>query len=216
MSYLREKNFPSSKKKEGTNRSMAQDVCSRPRLLHFSPQGYPVAEAFLACQEFMTAMLNESYRIDEEGYFYSSAGRTNGLGAERYKVVGTLRKAGEQFAEHNMSELIPEVQLNMGYGLTGASGIEDVAAFPGRISLYEGRVLVKGEPRFGASSHVARMILAYMKYYPWVKSCANVRFSDATLAKARKEGMDVLLADGKTRPAGARKKNKRGKPRPAG
>ena len=173
-------------------------------LAAFLVRGYPVKEAFLACQEHMARMLNESYRIDEEGYFYSSAGLANRREAERYAVVGAVRRAGEQFAERNMSDLIPEVQLNMGCGITDASGVEDIAAFPGRISRHEGRVLLKSEPRFGASSHVARMILAIMKYYPWIKSCANVRFSEDTIKKARKEGMDVLLADGKTEPAGPR------------
>lgn len=171
-------------------------------LAAFLSLGYPVREAFLACQEYMTMTLNESYRIDEEGYFYSSAGLTNSRGAERYRAVEAVRKAGEQLTERNMSELIPEVQLNLGYGIAGASGIEDIAAFPGRISRHEGRVLVKGEPRFGASSHVARMILAFMKYYPWIKSCANIRYSEDTISKALREGMDVVLVDGKTRPAG--------------
>jgi len=167
-------------------------------------RGYPVREAFLACQEYMVRALNDSYRIDEQGYFYSSAGLADSRKAERYTVVGAVRRAGEQFAERNMWELIPEVQLNMGFGITDASGIEDIAAFPGRIGRHEGRVLLKGEPRFGASSHVARMILAFMKHYPWIKSCANIRFSEDAIRKAREEGMDVLLVDGKTESAGPR------------
>jgi hydroxymethylpyrimidine kinase / phosphomethylpyrimidine kinase / thiamine-phosphate diphosphorylase len=190
--------------KERRNKQVHGTGCAfSSALTAFLAHGYPVREAFFACQEFMSTMLNESYRIDEAGYFYGSAGLTNSREAERYRVVGAVRKAGEQLRERNMSELIPEVQLNLGYGITGASGIEDVAAFPGRISRSEGRVFVKGEPRFGASSHVARMILAFMKYYPWIRSCANVRFSEDTISKARKEGMDVLLIDRRTQPAGA-------------
>ena len=188
--------------KERKNKQVHGTGCTfSSALAAFLSHGYPVREAFLACQEFMDTTLNESYRIDEEGYFYSSASLANSREAERYRVVVAVRRAGEQLTERNMSELIPEVQLNLGYGITGASGVEDVAAFPGRISRYEGRVFVKGEPRFGASSHVARMILAFMKYYPWIKSCANVRFNEGAISKARKEGMDVLLVDRSAQPA---------------
>jgi hydroxymethylpyrimidine kinase/phosphomethylpyrimidine kinase len=40
----------------------------------FLALGYPLKQAFLATQAFMTTMLNESYRIDDGGYFYSSSG----------------------------------------------------------------------------------------------------------------------------------------------
>ncbi|MDR2018045.1 MAG: PfkB family carbohydrate kinase [Syntrophobacterales bacterium] len=169
-------------------------------LTAFLSHGYPLRESFLACQEYMATMLNESYHIDEKGYFYSSAGLTHSKEADRYRVISTLRKAGAHLTERNIVEFIPEVQLNVCYGIANASGIEDIAAFPGRIGSHEGRVLVKSEPRFGASSHVARMVLTFMKHYPWVRSCANVRFSEETIKKARTEGMDVILADGKVEP----------------
>ena len=189
-------------RKERKNRQVHGTGCTfSSALAAFLTHGYPVREAFLATQEYMAAAISESYRIDEEGYFYSSAGLTNARGAERHRVAGAVRKAGERFAERNMWELIPEVQLNLGFGIAGASGIEDVAAFPGRIGRHEGKVLIKSEPRFGASSHVARMILAFMKYYPWVRSCANVRFSEDAIDRARKEGMDLAQIGEKTRSA---------------
>lgn len=161
----------------------------------FLVQGYPVKEAFLAAEEFMTAQLRESYRIDDEGYYYSSSVLTTGRSADRYEVIARLRKAGERIAALNMVEFIPQVQLNIGYGMRGAEGIEDVAAFPGRIGCHEGRILMKGEPRFGASSHVARMVLALMDRFPFMRSCANLRFSDALIEGAREKGMSVLSSD---------------------
>ena len=161
-------------------------------LTAFLVQGYPMREAFFAAETFMTAQLKESYKIDEKGYFYSSSASTGTRQADRYEVLAALRKAGERMASLNMVEFIPQVQLNMGYAIRGAQGIEDVAAFPGRIGCHEGRILMKGEPRFGASSHVARMVLAFMEHYPFVRTCANLRFSDAVIGKAREKGLSAL------------------------
>ncbi len=47
--------------------------------------------------------------------------------------------------------LIPEVSSNLGYALPGAEGIEDVAAFPGRIVRFKDTVASLGDPEFGAS-----------------------------------------------------------------
>jgi hydroxymethylpyrimidine kinase/phosphomethylpyrimidine kinase len=43
-------------------------------LASFLSLGYSWGEAFYAVQEFMTAMLATSYRIDDKGYYYSSSG----------------------------------------------------------------------------------------------------------------------------------------------
>ena len=55
--------------------------------------------------------------------------------------------------------------MNIGYTLEGAKGVEDVATFPGRIGHHGGKVLFKGGPQFGASTHVARLILNFMKNF---------------------------------------------------
>jgi hydroxymethylpyrimidine kinase/phosphomethylpyrimidine kinase len=58
----------------------------------FLALGYPLKQAFLATQTFMTAMLDESYRIDDGGYFYSSSG----ILADRQVNVGPGGKYGQK------------------------------------------------------------------------------------------------------------------------
>jgi hydroxymethylpyrimidine kinase / phosphomethylpyrimidine kinase / thiamine-phosphate diphosphorylase len=166
----------------------------------FLAHGYPLKVAFFATQDFMTSMLNESYRIDDKGYFYSSSGIVAGRRSGRIGVLDSLESAGVQMTRLQMADLVPEGQLNMGYAIMEARGIEDIAAFPGRIGLNEDRIFIKGEPRFGASSRVARMILAFMKFYPFVRSGVNVRFSVEAIDRAREKGMDVVRSDWSERP----------------
>jgi hydroxymethylpyrimidine/phosphomethylpyrimidine kinase len=169
-------------------------------LISFLIHGYPVKEAFLASEEVMEDMLKGSYRIDKEGYFYASSGILNSGYANRWKVLHTMKEARKRLYELNIVELIPEVQMNIGYAVEGAKGIEDVAAFPGRIGQYDGKVYVKGEPQFGASSHVARLILTFMKYYPHVRSCVDIRYDRAIIKKAKEKAMDVVFFDRRKEP----------------
>jgi hydroxymethylpyrimidine/phosphomethylpyrimidine kinase len=99
-----------------------------------------------------------------------------------------------------MVELIPAVQLNMGYALRGARTTADVAAFPGRIGTRHGKVYFKGTPEFGASSHVARLCLTYMKYYPYRRAAVDIRYDEVFLARAHKSGLSVLFWDRRQEP----------------
>jgi hydroxymethylpyrimidine/phosphomethylpyrimidine kinase len=166
----------------------------------FIVHGYDKKEAFLASEEVMEDLLAGSYRINIDGYFYTSSGIFNSRCADRWGVLQAMKEAGEMLCRLNMVELIPAVQMNMGYAIRDAGGTEDIAAFPGRIFVNSGKILIKGEPAFGASSHVARMILAYMKYYPHIRSCVSVRYDRMIIEKAHESTMNVLFFDRKNEP----------------
>jgi hydroxymethylpyrimidine/phosphomethylpyrimidine kinase len=164
-------------------------------LASFLAHGYPVTEAFFATQEFMTSMLNESYRIDEKGYFYSASAIPAGRKAGRLEALSSLRKAGTALARLHLPDLVPESQLDIGYAVMGAAGTEDVASFPGRIGSLQGELFVKSEPAFETSSPVDRMILSFMKCYPFMRSGMNLKFRGETVQKAVKNGMTTVLLE---------------------
>lgn len=166
----------------------------------FLVHGYDKKEAFLASERAMEELLSDSYRIDIDGYFYTSSGVLNSRSSDRWDVLQTMKEAGEILYRLNMVELIPAVQMNIGYAVKDARGIEDIAAFPGRISINNGKILIKGEPAFSASSHVARLILTCMKYYPHIRSCVSVRYDRAIIEKANESAMKVLFFDRKNEP----------------
>jgi predicted fused transcriptional regulator/phosphomethylpyrimidine kinase/predicted transcriptional regulator len=56
--------------------------------------------------------------------------------------------------------LIPNVGTNLVEALPDPEGIEDVAAVPGRIVDVKGAATVPGEPEFGVSEHVAKVLLS--------------------------------------------------------
>lgn len=182
--------------KRRINRTIHGTGCTLSSLvLAFLVHDYPLAEAFRQAEKTIEEMLKDSYQIGQEGYFYTSLTRLESRSAERWAVVSALTEAAEGLGRLAMVDLIPEVQMNVGYAVLDPKGIEDVAAFPGRIGHHQGRVVVKGGPCFGASSHVARLILAYMKRFPFMRACANVRFSREIVTLAQERGLMVVCVD---------------------
>jgi hydroxymethylpyrimidine/phosphomethylpyrimidine kinase len=102
---------------------------------------------------------------------------------ERYRMVQELKKAVDLLKEEKVWQLIPEVSSNLGYALPNAEGIEDVAAFPGRIIRYKDSVATLRDPEFGASQHIANIILTVMKFDPEYCSAMNIRYSKENVAQ---------------------------------
>jgi len=170
-------------------------------LLAFLALGYPVGEAFLETEQAMQAIISASSQPVEDGYFYGYPGVEAARDGERWQVLRAMHAAAARLADLNMIDLIPAVQMNVGYAIRGAEGPDDVAAFPGRIGHHLGEIHFKGAPEFGASSHVARLCLACMRRFPFLRAAANVRYDEAIVEKARQSGLSVLFADRKKEPA---------------
>lgn len=96
---------------------------------------------------------------------------------ERDEVLRVLRAAVEQIAQSMDPALIPEVGTNIVYALPGARSRDDVAAVDGRIVRSRGTSHPVGPVTFGASDHVARIVLTTMKFDPAIRSAANIRYS---------------------------------------
>ena len=108
--------------------------------------------------------------------------------------------------EANVGNLIPEVSSNLGYALPQAEGMEDVAAFPGRIVRYKDTVTTFGDPEFGASKHVANIILTVMKFNPEFCSAMNVRYSKENVNQIKKKGFLVGHFDRRLEPKRVKEK----------
>jgi hydroxymethylpyrimidine/phosphomethylpyrimidine kinase len=107
---------------------------------------------------------------------------------ERYHVIQELKKAMDRLKGEKLGSLIPEVSSNLGYALPNAKGIIDIAAFPGRIIRYKDSVATLSDPEFGASQHIASIILMVMKFDSEYCSAMNIRYSKETIAQFRKKG----------------------------
>jgi hydroxymethylpyrimidine/phosphomethylpyrimidine kinase len=69
--------------------------------------------------------------------------------------------------------LIPEVRSNLVYARIDAKTADDVLAVDGRITAIGGMPYASGKPRFGASCHMARLIIEVRKYSPGIRAGIN-------------------------------------------
>ncbi|MDV2482029.1 phosphomethylpyrimidine kinase [Methanoculleus sp. Wushi-C6] len=123
---------------------------------------------------------------------------------DRGRVIERLNEAVALLVERMDVRLIPEVGMNVVYALPDARGNEDVAAVLGRIVRLGEAVHPVGEVRFGASDHVARIVLTAMRFDPRIRSAANIRFSEALLPELDNLLFEVCSFDRTKEPPGVR------------
>ena len=103
------------------------------------------------------------------------------------KVMGNLVYAVEIL--HNCPEfaaLMPEVRVNLAYALPGAKTPDEVAAVDGRITVVRGLPHASGLPRWGASDHMARIIIEARKYDSTINAGINFRCNSAIIELVKK------------------------------
>ncbi len=94
----------------------------------------------------------------------------------RPAVLAALQAAAARLTQESIEPLIPEVMSNLGYATPYPEGPRDVAAFPGRLRLSPQGLLIPAPPDFGASRHIAAVILTAMATHPELRSAMNVKF----------------------------------------
>jgi hydroxymethylpyrimidine/phosphomethylpyrimidine kinase len=102
------------------------------------------------------------------------------------KVLNELRKAVKKLVkERKFIFLIPEVRSNFVFAKKNFRNIKDVAGVEGRITIVDKRPFFSGKIKFGASDHLARLLLAIKSYAPEYRSAINFKF-DSRIFKAVK------------------------------
>ena len=132
-------------------------------------------------------------------------------------VIGNLCLAVDRLQRcREFSMLMPEVRVNIVYALPGAGKSIEAAAIDGRITVVNGFPKASGLPKWGASDHMARLIMEARKYNPEVNAGINFKCNDDIIkivkkyARAKKlafgwidrtrEPGEVSKADGKSMP----------------
>jgi hydroxymethylpyrimidine/phosphomethylpyrimidine kinase len=72
--------------------------------------------------------------------------------------------------------LVPEVQMNLCEAVPMARDHGDVAGVKGRLVKFGNRIRAVGCPAFGASRHVANIVLTAMRFDPAFKAAMNIRY----------------------------------------
>lgn len=167
--------------------------------------GCDMLTAVRRAQQFMQAALRSSYSVGAGG---GSPNHAVPLLKEQGRVglLAELSEAGRALAAiPGFSRIIPEVRSNLALALPFASDKGDVAAFTGRITCTNrGEVIVAGCPEFGASSHMARVVLAASKFSPAIRCGLNIRHNTGVLMAVRKAGLVMAEFDRAEEPAETR------------
>ena len=149
-----------------------------------------VFDAVKTAKEFTTAAIRSALNMG------SGHGPTNHIAnvlqeSERYKCIQKLKDALQRLHAEKCGNIIPEVQSNLGYALFYACKAEDIAAIPGRIIRIGEETRTFGDPSFGASRHIASIILSTMKYNADYRCAMNIRFSKDIIDICMSLGFDV-------------------------
>jgi hydroxymethylpyrimidine/phosphomethylpyrimidine kinase len=168
-------------------------------------RGETVPEAVKKAKTFITMAIQSGLPLGK------GAGPTNPFAyvlreMERYRVIQELRKAVEVLKGESVGHVVPEVASNLGYALPQAEDVEDVAAFPGRIVRYKDLVTTFSDPEFGASKHVANIILTVMKFNPEYCSAMNIRYSKECVNQIKKKGFLIGHFDRRREPKRVKEK----------
>ncbi len=168
-------------------------------LATFLGQGLPVHEAVGKAKGFISTAILNGIAIG------SGHGPTNPFShiaakLEREDILTDLKKALERLSQLNAGKMIPECRSNLVYAGSYATNYEDVAGIPGRITNVGDQILVCREPAFGATRHVARVVLAAMSKAPEMRSAMNIRYNPGLIEACEKLGLRMASFDRKMEP----------------
>jgi hydroxymethylpyrimidine kinase / phosphomethylpyrimidine kinase / thiamine-phosphate diphosphorylase len=143
-------------------------------------KGAEVTEAVRRAKSYVTSAIRLAEPI---GHGF---GPTHHFGAlysqaARYDIILQLEEAVALLQTGGIAVLIPEVQANLGLALPQATAPQEVAAWEGRIVRVGEDIRPVGGPRFGASRHVATIILTAMRFDPSYRSAMNIRSGEDVL-----------------------------------
>lgn len=153
-------------------------------------KGTPLLEAAQRAKKFVEQAILASVTIG------TGSAPVNQIGplltdAKKYQVLRKVEEAVEIIEKNMAPELIPEVGCNIAMAVSNASSLQDVAAVQGRIVRHKGAPHAVGCTAFGASSHIARIVLTAMRFDSSMKAAMNIRYSQETLSACENIGLEI-------------------------
>jgi hypothetical protein len=97
---------------------------------------------------------------------------------ERGEALADLSAAARYLGVSEIPRLVPAVKVNMARCLDRSSSRDDVASFPGRLQDVRGNIQQPLPPQFGASKHLADILLEAHEGDASVLAACNIRFTD--------------------------------------
>lgn len=115
---------------------------------------------------------------------------------EEQEVLSNVRRAVRLLESlQGFPTLIPNVGSNIAMAKEGAKEITDVAAIPGRIYEVKGIVKVPAPPEFGASKHVAELVLAVLAWDQGRRAAVNIAWNKVLIDSCKTLGLELMEID---------------------
>ncbi|MFQ5838036.1 MAG: bifunctional hydroxymethylpyrimidine kinase/phosphomethylpyrimidine kinase [Thermoplasmata archaeon] len=159
-------------------------------------KGLDVVESVRQARRKIAAGFDTSYGIGKGFELLNSA-----YVEDRWVVLQSVQEAVDELLSFLPQEMVPEVGINLGYAVPGAQGYDDVCAVRGRIVRSGDKAVAVGPPAFGASRHVARVILTVMTFDPSFRSAMNVGYTEELVKRFRAAGLALGTFDRALEPA---------------
>ncbi|MCS7136342.1 MAG: hypothetical protein NZ931_04590 [Aigarchaeota archaeon] len=115
---------------------------------------------------------------------------------EHMEVLGDLEHALYMLEGSTyFVRLIPEVAVNIAVSLKDAKSEADVAAVPGRIVALKDRPKPMSKPEFGASKHMAKVLLRVRAFKSDIRAVMNMKYDEGVEVAAKRLGMNVAYTE---------------------
>ena len=151
-------------------------------------------DAVRGAKDFITTTIQHSLSIGKglniPGHLF-----TLSRDKERYLLMKEVEEAIKLLDNGEIGALIPEVQSNLGVGLSSACSIDDVIGIPGRIIRFGKNIRTLSRPNFGVSKHIGSIVITVMRHDPAKRAVMNIRYSDEIIDACRELGMSIAYFD---------------------
>jgi hydroxymethylpyrimidine/phosphomethylpyrimidine kinase len=164
-------------------------------LTAYLAQGHSVVDSARYAKRFVEHAIRESVPIGTGVAPVNQVAHIR-KNAARYEVLDETVRAVEMLTGcESFAKLIPEVACNIAMAIPDACDVQDVAAVSGRIAKLKGKAVNVGCVEFGASSHVARIILAAMQFNKNIRASVNIKYSMDVLEVCKKLDLTISSFD---------------------
>jgi len=103
--------------------------------------------------------------------------RKEEINSEKQRVLKEIEKAVKLIENDPYFPLImPEVAVNIVMAINNAKTKFDIAAIPGRIVRIKNKAKALMKPEFGASNHMAKVLLLVMSFNSSIKAAINIKY----------------------------------------
>ncbi|MBO3769423.1 MAG: thiamine-phosphate synthase family protein [Thermoproteota archaeon] len=168
---------------EITPGSFIEEVClkcmeerARGNLCKFHRKAQPKLEGCKSCFKAFQKMVEGSF--------------------ERFEILEELERALEILSTcSNLERLIPEVRTNIVMCTKSPKGVEDVAAFPGRLTFINGSIRAFSKPEFNSSKHMSSVLLAANSIDPNIRSAMCIKYDEKIEESIEKCGLRKTVFD---------------------